>query len=237
MALPIIATPEFHTEIPSTKEPIKFRPFLVKEEKVLYMALESGDNKDIFNATQTILDNCILTPGIELDKFTTYDIEYLFLQLRAKSVGEVLEVNVRHPDEDYECKAVTKVSINIDDIKIQFDENHNDKIDLGTGVGIQMMDPKASSVLKIRQDANQLEQMLDVVYSSVKLVYDQDDVYEDFTKEEFGTFMEGLTKEQFTLLTDWFETAPKLLHEISFVCEECGKPETIKLEGLQSFFT
>jgi hypothetical protein len=119
MALPKLVTPEFETVIPSTKEPIKFRPFLVKEEKVLYMALESGEEKDIYNAVMSILDSCVLTPNIDNTKYTSYDLEFLFLKLRSKSVGEKIDLSLSHMNKEYldKCSNSTKVQVNIDDIK------------------------------------------------------------------------------------------------------------------------
>ena len=240
MALPKLSTPEFNTVIPSTKEDIKFRPFLVKEEKILYMALEGGEQKEIYNATMNILENCILTPGVKYNQLTSYDLEFLFLKLRSKSVGEQIELNLQHPDEEYRkstCSAMTKVMIDIDSINIQYNDKHDSKIDLGNGIGIELKDPNAGIFTKIDPDNNEFDQMLSMMYECTKLVYDADDVYNDFTKEELNEFVGQLTKDQFENITEFFNTLPALKHEIHFVCEECGKPETITLEGLQSFFT
>ncbi len=240
MALPKLSTPEFNTVIPSTKEDIKFRPFLVKEEKILYMALEGGEQRDIYNATMNILENCILTPGVKYNEFTSYDLEYLFLKLRSKSVGEQIELNLQHTDEEYRnntCSAMTKVMVDIDSINVQYNDKHNGKIDLGNGIGIEMKDPNAAIFTKINPDNNEFDQMLSMMYECTKLVYDPDDVYTDFSREELNDFIGQLTKDQFEDITEFFNTLPALKHEINYVCRECGKSETITLEGLQSFFT
>jgi len=236
MALPKLVTPEFETVIPSTKERIRFRPFLVKEEKILYMALESGQQRDIFNATKSILENCILTPGIEFDKLTSYDMEYLFLKLRSKSVGENISLNLRHTNDD-DCKHLTEVHIDVDQIDVQFDDNHEYKIDIGNGIGIKLSDPNASIFMKYQQNENEIENMLNIMYECVEMVYDENDVYDEFTNEEFQEFVGQLTKEQFEPIVDFFNTLPKLKHDVEYTCSQCGKNEKITLEGLQSFFT
>jgi len=239
MALPKLVTPEFDTVIPSTKEPIKFRPFLVKEEKILYMALESGEEKDIYNAVMNILDSCVLTPDIDKEKFTSYDLEYLFLKLRAKSVGEKIELSLKHMKEEYssKCSHATKVMVDIDSIEIEFNEKHNNTIELEGGVGIQLRDPKTSMFFNTQTTNNEIEQLLNVVCECIDLFYDEGDIYEDFTQEESREFIENLTKENFEKIVEFFNTLPKLTHEIAYTCPECGETETIKLEGMQSFFT
>ena len=240
MALPKLVTPEFETEIPSTKETIKFRPFLVKEEKVLYMALESGEEKDIFNGVMTILESCILTDGIDKSKLTSYDLEYLFLQLRAKSVGEKIDISLSHVNEanKVKCQESTKVSINIDDVKIKFDEKHEYKLDIGNNIGIKMRDPQTAMMFGLQnKDGSEIEQLLDIICECVELVYDDDNVYEDFTKKELKEFLENLTKDNFEKVAMFFNTLPKLSHDIEFTCPACGETESVKIEGMQSFFT
>lgn len=239
MALPKLVTPEFDTVIPSTKEAIKFRPFLVKEEKVLFMALESGEQNDIYNAVISILDSCILTKGIKKEKLASYDLEYLFLKLRAKSVGETIELKLKHlkPEFAEKCSHATPVMINVDDIEVKYDETHEYTVDLGGGVGIQLSDPKISDLIKLEAAGGQMEQMLEVVCNSIDMFYDENDIYQDFTIEEAREFIDNLTKDNFEKITSFFDTMPKLTHEIIFTCPECGETETIKLEGMQSFFT
>ena len=234
MTLPKLVTPEFETVIPSSKEKIKFRPFLVKEEKILYMALESGDANDIKNGVIQILDSCILTPGIKVNELASYDVEYIFLRLRAKSVGEIIKVNVKHPDSD--CTHETMCEINLDEVEVLFDEKHTDKIDLGNGVGIKMKMPSLDKILSLVGD-DDVENLFELVLNAIQFIYDEKDVYEEFTKKELEDFIESLTKEQFEKVQEFFSTAPKLYYDVHWVCEECGKPDTVRLEGLQSFFT
>ncbi|MDF1699521.1 MAG: hypothetical protein P1U56_26950 [Saprospiraceae bacterium] len=239
MALPKLVTPEFETVIPSTKEPIKFRPFLVKEEKVLYMALESGEEKDIYNAVMSILDSCVLTPDIDNTKYTSYDLEFLFLKLRSKSVGEKIDLSLSHMNKEYldKCSNSTKVQVNIDDIQIEFNDKHNNTIEIEGGVGIKLRDPKTSMLFNTKKSKNEIEQLLDIVCDCIELFYDADNVYEDFTKEEAREFIENLTKDNFEKIVEFFNTLPKLAHDITYTCPECNETETIKIEGMQSFFT
>ena len=246
MALPKLLNPEFNTTIPSTGKDIKFRPFLVKEEKVLYMAMESGDLIDIKNATLGVLDACILTPDIDTKKFQSYDIEYLFLQLRARSVNEVMEVSLHHskdyvrPDNGEKCPAVTKVKINVEDIKIKRDPNHKDKIQLTDKIGIQLQPPKFEDVISITgKDGKEpsLDETIKMIGDCVVCVYDNDKVYEDYTQQEIKEFLESLTQEQFKLIQQYFSTLPKLSYTVTWKCPDCGGEDTVVLEGLQSFFT
>lgn len=236
MTLPTLQTPEFETSIPSSKEPIKFRPFLVKEEKILYMALESKDSKSIFNAVISILESCILTKGIDFDALTSYDLEFLFLQLRAKSVGERVDIRLNH-SKDVECNNSTKATVALEDLNIKYDDSHDYKVDLGDGIGLKMRDPRAKSIATVSAETNDMDRLLSLIYECIEVAYDKEEVYDSFTREELITFLESLTKDQFEKITDFFNTAPKLTHEIEFTCEECGVTETVRLEGLQSFFT
>ena len=175
MTLPKLVTPEFETVIPSSKEKIKFRPFFVKEEKILYMALESGYANDIKNGVIQILDSCILTPGIKVNELASYDIEYIFLKLRSKSVGEVIKISVKHPDSD--CDHETVCEVNLDNVEILFDERHTDKIDLGNGVGIKMKMPSLDKILSLVGD-DDVENLFEIVLNDIQLIYDEKDVYE-----------------------------------------------------------
>ncbi len=232
MALPALSSPEFITEIPSTKQKIKFRPFLVREEKILYMALEGGDPKEIQNATIKVLNDCILTPNIDASKLATFDVEYLFLQLRGKSVGESVDVVLRHTDS--ECKETVNVSISLDDIKV-VGEISDGKLMLTDNIGIKMKYPVAGDINKL-----QVEEGMNVFNSiahMIDYIYDKETVYNDYSKEEIAEWLEQLNQKQFTLITEFMNNMPKLSHTVEWTCNVCGEKETIKLEGLQSFFT
>ena len=232
MALPALSSPEFITEIPSTKVKIKFRPFLVREEKILYMALEGGDATEIQNATIKVLNECILTPNVNVSDLATFDVEHLFLQLRGKSVGENVDVILRHQDSD--CKETVNVSINLDDIKVT-GEITDGKIMLTDDIGIKMKYPRAGDINKL-----QVQEGMNIFHSIAYLVdfiYDKETVYNDYSVEEIAEWLEQLNQKQFQLITDFMNNMPKLSHEVEWTCNVCGEKEKIVLEGLQSFFT
>jgi hypothetical protein len=234
MALPKLVTPEFETVIPSTKEPIKFRPFLVKEEKVLYMALESGEPKDMKNAILSILDSCIITPDIDVNSFATFDVEYLFLKLRSKSVGEIIKVNLKHRNKT-SCVHETEYKLNLDKIQVKFNDDHKDIVQLDNKIGVKMKMPSLDNVLSIQGDMN-IDNIFELIKHSIVYVFDEENVYDDFTKEELQDFIENISQEQFNKIQSFFDTAPKLCEDITWTCKECNETETIRLEGLQSFF-
>ena len=237
MAIPLVVTPEFVTEIPSTKQQIRFRPFVVKEEKILFMAMEGGDPVEINTAVKKVLTNCILSDDLDIDKLATFDIEYLFLQLRGKSVGEVIELNLKHPGTS-ECHHVTEFGVKIDDIKVQFPENISDKIMINDSVGLKMNYPSLETSSQVNNNTgSDLDTIIELIANHVQFVFDNDNVYEEFTKQEVKDFIESMNSTQFKNLTDFFTDGPELRHEISWTCQECGKQESLMLRGLQSFFT
>ena len=231
MALPALSSPEFITEIPSTKAKIKFRPFLVREEKILYMALEGGDATEIQNATVKVLNDCILTPDVDVSNVATFDVEHLFLQLRGKSVGENIDIVLRHQDSD--CKETVNVSINLDDIKVT-GEISDGKIMLTDDIGIKMKYPRAGDITKLQ--TSEINIFNSIAYL-VDFIYDKDNVYNDYSIEEIAEWLEQLNQKQFQLITEFMNNMPKLSHTVEWTCNVCGEKETIVLEGLQSFFT
>ena len=233
MALPALSSPEFMTEIPSTKQKIKFRPFLVKEEKILYMALEGQDPIEITNAIQNTLESCILTEGIDVAKLATFDIEHLFLQLRGKSVGEEVEIVLRHKEGD--CKESVNLSINLDEIKVKGDITDG-KIMINDKIGVKMRYPSFSDTSKIT-DVDSAEGVFGALAVLIEYIYDKETVYNDFDRSEMVNWLGNLNQEQFKKLTDYIQNVPKLSHEVEWTCNVCKKKETILLEGLQSFFT
>ena len=236
MAIPLMVTPEFVTEIPSTKQQIKFRPFLVKEEKILFMALEGGDGNEIINAVRNVLKNCILNEEVDVGALSTFDIEYLFLQLRGKSVGEVIELNLKHTDNN-ECKHVTPYEVKIDDINVTFPAGVTDKVMINDSVGIKLNYPSLES-FKLSEEYTQanMDSIISFIADHVEFVFDQDNVYDQFTKKDVIEFIESLNSIQFQKITSFFNNTPVLKHEINWTCPSCGKEENIVLRGLQSFF-
>jgi hypothetical protein len=236
MAIPVMVAPEFVTEVPSTKQQIKFRPFLVKEEKILFMALEGGDAIEIANAVRNVLRSCILDEEFEVSGLATFDIEYLFLQLRSKSVGEVIELNLRHP-ENSECKHVTEYGINVDDIKVVFPQDVTNTVMVTDTVGLKLNYPSLESLKKAEKfESVSMDAVIDLIAEHVECIFDQENVFDQFTKQEVVEFIESLNSNQFKELTNFFNNAPELKHEINWTCSACNKEERIVLRGLQSFF-
>jgi hypothetical protein len=230
MALPNISTPEFQTTIPSTGEKIVFRPFLVKEEKVLLMALEGGDQQEITNAILRILDSCILSE-LDVSKLSTFDVEFLFLNLRGKSVGEVIEVKMGHTEG--ECKALTDASIKIDDIGI-VNEISDGKIMLTDDVGVKMRYPTVQDVAQL--DMKNADDTFGLIAQCIEYIYDKESVYNEFTREEITDWVGNLNQGQFKQIASFFEEMPKLSYELKWKCDACGESETRMIEGLQGFF-
>jgi len=231
MALPVMVTPEFETTIPSTEKDIKFRPFLVKEEKILFMALQGQDPNEMSNAVKRVLQNCILTNDVDVDSLATFDLEYLFLRLRAKSVGEVIELRLKHREGD--CKYVHKYDLNLEDVKVKFDNELDNKVQLSDQVGVVLKYPTVDTV---QVTDNDVDAVMDFVADCVEMVYDSDNVYENFSKDEIKQFLESLNGTQFKRVKDFFNKVPKLSHDIEWECPQCGKKERVHLEGLASFF-
>ncbi len=238
MSLPKIATPTYELELPSTGQTINYRPFLVKEEKVLVIALESEDNKQITSAIKAVLKNCIITKGIKVESLPTFDIEFLFLNIRGKSVGEELEVNVICPDDE---KTEVPVTIDLDDIKVQKNENHNNKIKIDDNVMMEMKYPSLDQFIKNNfdlDDKNAMEQSFDLIATSIDKIYTTDEVWAaaDCTKKEMKEFLEGMNSQQFKDIESFFETMPKLSHTISVTNPNTKVKSDVVLEGLASFF-
>ena len=238
MPLPKIATPTYELELPSSGETIQYRPFLVKEEKLLVIALESEDNKQITTAIKAVLKACILTKGIKVDTLPTFDIEYLFLNIRGKSVGEELEVNVYCPDDD---ETQVAVNINLDDIQVQKTEDHTNKIKIDDSVMMEMRYPSLEQFIKNNFDfkeGNQMEQSFDLIASCIDKIYTEDEVWAsaDCTKKEMKDFLEQMNSSQFKEIEKFFETMPKLSHTVKVTNPKTKVESDIVLEGLASFF-
>jgi|TARA_B100000035_G_scaffold313001_1_gene325710 hypothetical protein len=238
MPLPKIATPTYELELPSTGETVQYRPFLVKEEKLLVIALESDDTKQITTAIKSVIKNCILTKGIKVEQLPTFDIEYLFLNIRGKSVGEDIEVNVICPDDE---ETEVKVNINLDDIQVQKSDDHSDKIKLDDNIMMQMKYPSLDQFIKNNfeiNDKNMMDQSFDLIASCVDKIFTQDEVWAaaDCTKKEMTDFLEQMNSSQFKEIETFFETMPKLSHTIKVKNPKTKKESDIVLEGLASFF-
>ena len=238
MPLPKIATPTYELELPSTGQSIKYRPFLVKEEKVLVIALESEDNKQITNAIKAVLKSCILTKGVKVESLPTFDIEYLFLNIRGKSVGEELEVNVMCPDDN---ETQVPVTINLDEIEVQKDENHSNKIKIDDSIMMELKYPSLDQFIKNNfdfNDKNAMDQSFELIASCIDKVYTEDEVWAtaDCTKKEVKEFLESMNSQQFKEIEAFFESMPKLSHTINVTNPNTKVESEVTLEGLASFF-
>tara|TARA_Y100001963_G_scaffold14215_1_gene17748 strand:- start:704 stop:1423 length:720 start_codon:yes stop_codon:yes gene_type:complete len=239
MPLPTIATPTYELELPSTGKTIKYRPFLVKEEKLLVLALESEDTKEISNAIKAVLKSCIKTRGIKVEQLPTFDIEFLFLNIRGKSVGEEIELKLICPDDE---QTEVPVTISIDDIKIQKQKGHNKQVKLDDNLMMELKYPSLDEFIKNNFDfdgGSQMDQSFEVIASCIDKIYNEEEVWStsDCTKKEIKDFLESMNSSQFKEIEKFFETMPKLSHEIEITNPNTKVKSTIVLEGLSSFFT
>ena len=238
MPLPKIATPTYELELPSTGKTIHYRPFLVKEEKLLVLSLESEDTKQITTAIKNVIKSCISTRGIKVDQLPTFDIEYLFLNIRGKSVGEELEVNLLCPDDN---ETYVPVTINIDDIQVTKNDDHISQIKLDDNLMMEMRYPSLSQFIKNNFDfneANQMDQSFDLIATCIDKIYNEEEVWaaSDCSKKEITEFLEGMNSSQFKEIERFFETMPKLSHDVKVKNPKTGVESTVTLEGLSSFF-
>ena len=238
MPLPKIATPVYELELPSTGQTIEYRPFLVKEEKVLVIALESEDTKQITTAIKNVIKNCIRTKGVKVEDLPTFDIEYLFLNIRGKSVGEEIEVNVTCPDD-----GVTQVpiTINLDDIQVQKNEDHSNRIKVDDSIMMEMKYPSLDQFIKNNfdfDDKNAMDQSFDLIATCIDKVFTEEEVWavEDCSKKEIVEFLEQMNSSQFKEIEKFFETMPKLSHSIKVKNPKTKKENTVVIEGLAGFF-
>jgi hypothetical protein len=238
MPLPKIATPTYELELPSTKETIQYRPFLVKEEKLLVLALEGENTKEITTAIKNVIKSCIHTKGIKVEILPTFDIEYLFLNIRGKSVGEEIEVNIICPDDG---ETYVPVKINIDDIKVKEIEEHTNKIKVDSAIVMEMKYPSLDQFIKSNFDFNSndtMNQSFDLVATCIDKIYNEQEVWvaADCTKKELVEFLEQMNSSQFKEIEKFFETMPKLSHEVKVINPKTDVESTVVLEGLSSFF-
>ena len=238
MPLPKIATPTYELELPSTGKSIKYRPFLVKEEKVLVIALESEDTKQITNAIKAVLKNCVLTKGVKVETLPTFDIEFLFLNIRGKSVGEEIEVNIVCPDDE---ETNVPVFIDLDSIQVQRSDDHTNQIKLDDDLMMEMKYPSLEQFIKNNFDfdeKNQMDQSFDLIATCIDKIYNEDEVWAtaDCTKKEVKDFLESMNSSQFKEIEKFFESMPKLKHTIEVTNPNTKVKSEVVLEGLASFF-
>lgn len=239
MSLPKLNVPVYETVLPSTEKVIKYRPFLVKEEKVLLTAMEDGKNDTIMNAVKEVLKNCIQSP-LDLDKLPTFDLEFLFLRLRAKSVGEEVTIGLKPwgcPQNNGElCNKTTEVKVNLEEVKVIKDEKHTSKIMLDDNVGIKMRYPDIS---KIDSDmGDNFETGMKMVKDSIDMIFTSEETHERDTisEKELEEFIDSLNTEQFGKIREFFDTMPQLKHTAKYTCSTCGEEKETTITGLNSFF-
>lgn len=235
MALPKIALPTYELEIPSNGKKIKYRPFVVKEEKLLLLALESGDDKQIEDATRTLLKNCITT-RVKLEDLAIFDLEYIFLQIRAVSVGEVVEMLLTCEDDG---ETQIKYNLNLTDVQVIKSEDHSNKIMLSDSMGLIMKYPSFEEFVKVSIIAKDTsEQVIEIMGKCVDQIFDGEDVYDSSTtsKKEFVEFIEGLTNKQFEKVQEFFSEMPVLKHEIKLKNPNTGVENSFVIQGLSNFF-
>lgn len=237
MPLPKPPVPTYELTVPSTGKTIKYRPFLVKEEKVLLISMESEDEKMIRDAVIDILKNCILTRGVKVEQLAMFDIEYIFLRIRSKSVGEKVEMNLLCKDDN---ETRVTYELDLETVEVQFPEGHDKKIMLSETGGIVMKYPGFEQFLKtqILQKNPSTEEVFDIVIDSVHQVFEGDEVWESSTtsRKEIAEYVEGLTTAQFEKIQKFFVTMPKLSHTVTIKNPNTGEESKYEIEGLVNFF-
>ena len=238
MPLPKISTAEYELTLPSNGKTIKYRPFLVREEKILILALESENQKQITTAVRQVIKECVLTKGIKVDQLPSFDIEYLFLNIRGKSVGESIELMVTCGDDG---KTEVPVTVLIDDIEVSTNDEHDTDIELSDGYSVKMKYPSLSQFIEtnFNQDSEDaVEKSFEMIATSIDMVYNDKDMFaaSECTKKELKEWVESLTSAQFQKIEKFFETMPKLTHTLEVVNPNTKKKNTIVLEGLTDFF-
>jgi hypothetical protein len=235
MALPKLATPKFGLDLPSNGQRINFRPFVVKEEKMLLMAASAEDQNSMIDAVKDVIAACVVS-DINVDKLPYFDLEYIFLNIRAKSIGEIVKMEYRHTGgvnyAGIACEAVTPVDINLEEVKVQKSDSHSSRIDLDGVLGMEMRYPTISDIKQITQGDDEIEMLAKCIMS----VYDAEEVYEPDNLADSIQFIEGLNSVQFAKVMQFIQTIPKLKHSFSYKCRGCGQEDTVTLEGLSDFF-
>tara|TARA_B100001059_G_scaffold233533_1_gene273801 strand:- start:13 stop:732 length:720 start_codon:yes stop_codon:yes gene_type:complete len=238
MPLPKISTPTYELVLPSTGKKIKYRPFLVREEKILILALESEDEKQIADAVKKTLKDCIQTRGVKVESLPTFDIEYLFLNIRGKSVGEAVDLIITCPDDG---ETTVPVKIYIDEIEVVKKEGHSPDIDLDGSLTLRMkypsLDQFVTNNFSFDEDEG-LDKSFEIIGSCIDVIFNEEDAWStsDVTKKELMTWMDGLNSSQFKQIEEFFTTMPKLSHTIKVTNPNTNVENEIVLEGLQSFF-
>jgi hypothetical protein len=232
MALPKINTVLYDLELPSSGKKVEYRPFLVKEEKILLMALEGKDDREMSKAIKQIITQCVSTESFNVNKLPMIDLEYLFLNIRGKAVGDVSTISFEH-----ECGEIIKLDIDLSKVKIVKNKKYSDLVKLTDNIMIRLSPPGIDNVIGAG-DKNQIDMVMEIIRDSIVEIIEGEDVFsaQDHTREELEEFLDSLNSGQFKKLQDYYESLPKMKQDIEYTCTKCGKTETETLEGLASFF-
>ena len=236
MSLPIINTPEYRLNVPSTDEEIRYRPFLVKEEKILLIAQETGTDKATYNAIRTIIKSCTLDE-IDIDKLPLFDMEYIFLNIRAKSVGESVKLKVKCPDDE---ETEVEVEVDLTNINVEMSDDHDARIQLTDNIGVLMQYPNFATITKVQkmEEGKETEQLFEMIASCMFQVWQGEETYDamDYTAKDKKEFLESLDHKQFEKLQIFFETMPTLKHEVEVTNPKTNVTSMVTLSGINAFF-
>ena len=232
MSLPTLNVPTYNLTVPSTKQRIKYRPFVVKEEKILLLALESEDDVQIADALKNIVSSCVTTKDFDFNKLASFDVEYIFLNIRAKSVGEIIELFLTCPDDN---ETEVKVNINVDDIKVKFDKGHSKTVKISDDLWVDLKYPSIDTFLGPQND---LDDTFTFIAKSIEKIYNEEDVWDDSTTtvDEFVSFLENMSSKQFNDVQNFFQTMPSLKHEVKIKNPNTKVESSYVIEGLANFF-
>lgn len=241
--LPKLDVPIYDLTLPLSKKKIQIRPFLVKEEKIFLMAAEADDENSVLSAVKQIVNNCCLTENIDIESLPISDIEYIFFNLRARSISEIVELKykcnnkVYVGEEEKNCGNLVEFEVNVLEIEPKIPENHTNKIELSPTMGIVMKYPNFKLLDKINS-TSETEMLMETTLGCIDYIYDDEELFyaKDVTKKELTEFLESMNRPQFLKLQEFFETIPKISKEVDFKCNQCGYEEKIVVEGIQNFF-
>ena len=232
MALPKLNTVRYDLELPASGKKIEYRPFLVKEEKILLTALEGGEEKDMAKAIKQIITQCVLTENFNVNSIAMIDLEYLFLNIRGKAVGDISTISFEH-----ECGEIIKLDIDLTKVEVVQNKNYSDLVQITDDIMVRLNPPNIDDVIGI-ENKNQIDVVTDIIRNNLLEIIQGEEIFsaQDHTKKELDEFVDSLNSGQFKKLQDYYESLPKLKQDIEYTCPKCGKTETETLEGLASFF-
>lgn len=235
MTLPVINTPSYNLNVPSTDQEITYRPFLVKEEKLLLIAQETGDDKSIYNAIRNIIKQCV-TEDLDFDRIPMFDLEYIFLNVRAKSVGEVAKLKVKAPDDE---KTIVDIEVDLTEVVVQMPDGHDPRIQITEDVGLLMTYPTMETAGKLQgKKGSQADQLFEMICGCMYQIWQGEEVFDcmDYTIKDKMQFLDSLNHQQFEKIQEFFNTMPTLKHEVEVYNPKTKKTSTLTLEGMNSFF-